>query len=102
MWTNHRQVSARRCHCVSAGPQTAAPAPSGGARRGKWGKRAKRDLPTPLQTFAATLAAEALALVRKGLLMHLFEEATKDGPVIRLFDPTPLVNEVRRSTTSKR
>jgi len=30
------------------------------------------------------------------LLVRLRAEATQDGPVIRRFDPTPLVNKIRR------
>lgn len=37
--------------------------------------------------------------MRKGLLVRLRAEATKDSAVIRQFDPTPLVSKVRRPAT---
>jgi DNA replication protein DnaD len=47
-------------------------------------------------TTTRTIQRHIGGLVRKGLLVRLRAEATQDGPVIRRFDPTPLVNKVRR------
>ncbi len=47
-------------------------------------------------TTTRTVQRHVGGLVKKGLLVRLRAEATQDGPVIRRFDPTPLVNKIRR------